>query len=268
MRRVNILFVLAYMILFTRSFSQEVRRSDGGSIGVPKTDSAKKDFYLKGVVTITNKGISYIPNFSLGKPAIMFDLNLGNGKLFFEPQLRFALTSEPWAFLFPVRYKINPKGKFQISTGVNPLMNFKNLTYTVNGVSKTDLVNRRYLGGEFRPSYFFTKSFSIGANYLYFLGVSTGAVQHTHFVSVTANFTEVKFGKMFFAKLHTQFYYLDQGGLEGIYFNPAITLLRRKFPFSIQSIANITINSNIPGSEDLLWNVSLIYSISKAYTPK
>ncbi len=279
MKKITGLLVLIFIMLFYQSFSQSI---DSANIlktdtiiskkslitDSLKTNNNKKEFYIKGAVTITNKGISYIPNLSLGKPAILFDLSLGNKKLSFEPQLRFSLTGEPWAFLFPVRYKINPAGKFQLSAGINPLMNFKTVTYTVSGVTTTDLVNRRYLGGELKPSYFFTKNTSVGVTYLYFCGVSDRAVRTTNFVSFNINFSNIKFGQKFYAKFNPQVYYLYQDGKEGYYFNSVITLLRRNFPLSIQTNMNAAIETTIPGSEKFIWNASLIYTLNRTYIRK
>jgi hypothetical protein len=238
------------------------------SINTPKIDNTKNDFYLKVGANITNKGISYIPNFSIGKPAIIGDLSMGNRKLFFEPQLRFSLNGEPWAFLFPVRYKVKFTGKFQMIMGVNPLLNFKTVTYTVNGASITDLVNRRYLGGELKPSYFITESISVGANYLYFRGVSDRALKNTNFVSVNVNFLYIKFIAGFFSKVNAQIYYLNQDGKDGFYFSPVVTLLKKDFPFSVQSVMNATIHSIIPGNQKFIWNINLIYTFNKTYTEK
>ena len=279
MKTVATILVLTFIMICNYSFSQEVDSTGSHKIDTiipekiegkhsPEIDSTKKEFYVKGGVTITNKGISYIPNLSLGKPAIIFDLSMGNKKLSFEPQLRFALNGEPWSFLFPVRYKIKSKGKFQITTGINPLMNFKNVTYTVNGVSYTDLVNRRYLGGELKPNYFFTKNISAGVVYLYFCGVSDRAVKSTHFVSLNTNFTNIKLGRIFFAKFNPQIYYLNQDNKEGYYFNAVLTLLKRNFPLSVQTNINTAIQTNISGSEIFIWNVSLIYSLNKIYIQK
>jgi hypothetical protein len=249
------------LLLFTNySFSQQTNSS--------QTDSTTKNFYLKGAVTITNKGISYIPNLSLGKPAIIFDLSMANEKLSFDPQLRFSLMGEPWAFLFPVRYKIKSTGKFQLTAGLCPLMNFKPVTYTFKGASVTELANRRYVGGEFKPNYFFTKSISVGATYLYFSGVSNRAVKNTHFVSLNTNFSNIKLGSKFFVKFNPQVYYLYQDRKEGFYLNAVITLLKRDFPLSIQTNMNAVIQTTIPGSEDFIWNVSAIYNFNRTYIRK
>jgi|SRR4051812_36374397 hypothetical protein len=270
LKKITVLQFSIFFLLASVSFSQNISGTNSSkvdSINTQKNDSIKKDFYLKGSVNLTNKGISYIPNFSIGKPAIIVDCSMGGRKLFFEPQFRFALNGEPWAFLFPIRYKISNK-KFQLIAGVNPLMNFKNLTYIVDGVSTTDLVNRRYLGGELKPNYFISKNISVGASYLYFLGISKGALKNTNFVSVNTNFSHIKLGAGFFTKLNAQIYYLNQDGKDGFYFSPTVIVLKSNFPLSIQSIINTTIRSNIPGSQKFIWNISLIYSFNKTYTEK
>jgi hypothetical protein len=271
MEKITVLpFSIFFFLLPNFSFSQNANKANSpkaDSINIQKVDSTKKDFYLKATVNLTNKGISYIPNFSIGKPAIIVDFSMGGRRLFFEPQFRFSLNGEPWAFLFPLRYKIL-NGKFQLIAAVNPLMNFKNVTYVVDGVSTTDLVNRRYLGGELKPNYFISKNISVGASYLYFLGVSRGALKNTNFASINANFSHIKFGAGFFTKINMQIYYLNQDGKDGFYFSPTVILLKNNFPLSIQSIMNAAIRSNIPGSQKFIWNISLIYSFNKAYTEK
>ncbi|MDP9229082.1 MAG: hypothetical protein M3O67_00250, partial [Bacteroidota bacterium] len=121
------LLVFVFLLLAHFSFSQ-------------KTDSTKNIFHFKGAVTVTNKGISFIPTFSLGKPAAIFDLSMGKRKLFFEPQLRFSLEGKPWSFLFWWRYKLVTDKKFALTLGAHPAMNFKTESFTVNGVPKTGTV--------------------------------------------------------------------------------------------------------------------------------
>src|SRR5436190_10925919 len=124
MQKITGLLVLVLLMLTHSSFSQ-------------KMDSTKSIFHLKGAVTVTNKGISFIPTFSLGKPAAIFDLSMGIKKLFFEPQLRFGLDGKPWSFLFWWRYKLVTDKIFALTLGAHPAMNFKTESFTVNGVPKT-----------------------------------------------------------------------------------------------------------------------------------
>ena len=58
------------------------------------TDNKSVPSSFGGAVTVTNNGISFIPTFSLGKPAVIFDMAVGR-KLTFEPQFRFSLEGKP-----------------------------------------------------------------------------------------------------------------------------------------------------------------------------
>jgi hypothetical protein len=272
-RKDPIVFLFIICILFSVScFCQHSTSSinplSRDSFLQPVKDTSVNYFYLKTSATITNKGISYIPNFSLGKPAVIFDLSLGNGKLFFEPQLRFSLVGEPWTFLFPVRYKIKATGKFQLTAALCPLLNFKYLTVITNGISTTELVNRRYFGGEFRPNYFITKNISAGFYSMYFRGIGKGSAINTTFVSFTTAFSNLRLFRGCFAKINAQVYYLNQDGREGFYLNPMLTILKKDFPLSVQTIMNANLWTEFPGSEKFIWNVSLIYTFNGTYTGK
>jgi hypothetical protein len=252
MQKITLLLVFVFSMLTQFSFSQ-------------KTDSTKSMYHMKGAVTLTNKGISFIPTFSLGKPAAIFDLSMGKRKLFFEPQLRFSLGGKPWSFLFWCRYKLVTDKKFALTLGAHPAMNFKTESFTVNGVPKTGIVARRYLAGELTPNYFISKNISVGMYYLYSRGLDNGTVRNTHFLTLNSNFSNIKPGEQFFARFTPQVYYLRQDGKDGFYITSTITLAKKNFPFTIQSIMNKTIQSDVPGSRDFLWNASLIYSFNKTY---
>jgi hypothetical protein len=253
MQRITFLLVLS---LFTQySFSQKT----------DSTNSTNNLFHFKGAVTITNKGISLVPTFTLGKPAAIFDLSMGKKKLFFEPQMRFALEGKPWSFLFWWRYKLITDKKFALTLGSHPAMNFKTETHLVNGVSRKYIVTRRYLAGELVPNYFISKNVSVGLYYLYSRGFDYGSPRNTHFLTLNTNLSHIKLGDKFFARFTPQLYYLNQDGKDGFYFTSSLTLLKRNFPISFQSATNKIIQTNVPGSEDFLLNFSLIYSFNKTY---
>lgn len=228
-------------------------------------DSTKHYFHLKGGVTVTNKGISLIPTFTLGKPAAIFDLSMGKKKLFFEPQLRFALEGRPWSFIFWWRYKVANTKKFKMNIGAHPSLVFRNNTAVINGTAVKTIQAHRYLATEAAPNYFISKNTSIGMYYLYSHGLDAGAVNNTHFLTVNGNFSYIGIGKTIFARFNPQVYYLKQDGYDGYYVTSTTTLAKRNFPLSVQSIFNKIIRSNIPGSRNFVWNVSIIYSFSNQY---
>jgi hypothetical protein len=53
-------------------------------------DSTTQVINFRAATSVTNNGFSFIPAFSLGKPATIFNLNINGGKrLSFEPEFRF-----------------------------------------------------------------------------------------------------------------------------------------------------------------------------------
>ena len=211
MQQITTLLVLSMLAL--SSFSQ-------------KTDSTKNIFQLKGAVTVTNKGISLIPTFTLGKPAVLFDLSMGKKKLFFEPQLKFSLKGKPWAFLFWWRYKLITDKKFSLTIGAHPAINFRTDSFFINGTQRATIVARRYLAGELVPNYFISKNVSVGLYYLYGRGLDQGTIKNGHFLTINANFSHIKLGNKFFARFIPQIYYLNQDGKDGFYYTTSLTLVK------------------------------------------
>jgi hypothetical protein len=230
-----------------------------------KVDKDKVVSHFDGAITLTNKGISTIPSFTLGKPAVVFDLSLRKDKLSFEPQFRFALEGKPWSFLFWWRYKLLESEKLNIGLGAHPALSFKTIPVTTNETLKDAIITRRYLAGELSPYYSLSKNISIGLYYLYSYCMEKDAARNTNFLSFRSNFSNIKLSDQYFMKFAPQIYYLSSDKEDGFYVNTTLTLAKRNFPVTISSILNKTIKSDVSGSKDFLWNVSLIYAFNKTY---
>ena len=144
-------------------------------------------------------------------------------------------------------------------------MNFKTETWAENGISKNSIVTRRYLAGELVPNYFISKNVNLGLYYLYSHCFDKGTAANTHFLTINSNFSNIKLFNDIYFRFTPQFYYLNQDGKDGVYLTSAFTLSKLRFPLSIQSIINKTIQTEVPGSENFVWNISLIYSFNKKY---
>lgn len=245
-------FILAHLALV--SFSQQ-------------TDSIKSISHFSGSVNATNNGISLVPNFSLGKPAVIVNLSAGKGRFSFDPDIRFSLSAKPWTMLFWVRYKNLPKGKFRLTTGAHLGLNFKTITLPINGDTAETNVVRRYLAAEFSPNYFVTKNISAGLYYLYSHGLDAGTVKNTHFVVLNTNFTNIKIANQIFARFTPQVYYLKQDVRHGFYFTSSISISKKNFPVSVSALINQRLSGDIAGSKNFLWSASLIYSFNRNYIP-
>lgn len=228
-------------------------------------DTAANELHLRTAVTVTNTGISLIPTFSLGKPALIADLSLGRKKLFFEPQLRFALEGKPWSFIFWWRYKILHTRKINLSAGLHPSLVFRTAPVSENGVTKKAMLTRRYVAGELSPNYLVNRHVSIGFYYLYSRCLEMDALRNTHFITFNSTMTDILLHGKILARFTPQVFYLKQDQYHGTYFNSTLTLYHQKFPLSIQTIMNKTIKTTIPGSKSFVWNISLIASFAKTY---
>ncbi|MCU0468164.1 MAG: hypothetical protein MUF58_06140 [Arcicella sp.] len=107
-------------------------------------DTVQTPSFFRGQITVTNNGVSLIPSFSLGKPAVLFDLNIGKGRLSFDPMIRFGMNGKPWSFIFWWRYKMVQQKKFNLGVGAHPSVVFRDISVINNGVSSDYLAAQRY----------------------------------------------------------------------------------------------------------------------------
>jgi len=230
-----------------------------------KSDSTNVVNYFGGGVTVTNNGISLIPTFSIDKPAVLFDLTAGRGKLSFEPQFRFSLEGKPWTFFFWWRYKLANTSKLFVRVGVHESLSYSTLPVVINGESKETTITQRYLAGELAPNYFLVKNVSIAMYYLYSYGIDNENVRNTHFAMLNMNFSNIKLSDKFFLSYMPQIYYLKINKNDGFNVTSTLTLARKKFPVFFSVFGNKTIQSHVPGHKDFVWNASLIYSFNNSY---
>ncbi len=211
-----------------------------------------------GNIQVTNNGISLVPTFSLGDPALIFDLKLVKGQHSFEPDMRFALEGKPWAFIFWYRYRAVDKGKFSLRVGAHPAVNFRTIDVVEDGADAQVIQARRYLAGEIAPSYALSEHIRVGMYYLTAVGFDEGT-KRTHFLTVNAGFSDIPLGKKWYAAISPQVYYLRMDEEDGIYASANISLAIRNFPLSLASILNREITTEID-SDPFSWNLALVYS--------
>ena len=252
MQKNTAILVFVFLLLTHCSFSQ-------------KADSTKNLPYVSGAVSITNNGISIVPSFSLGKPAVQFNMYMGKNRFSFEPDIRFSLAGKPWTMLFWGRYKVVTSNKFNMNVGSHLGVNFRSALLRINGDSGTVNIARRYFATELFPRYSLTKNISVGIYYLYSHGLDAGTIGNTHFITLNTNFSHIKISNQFFIMFNPQFYYLKLDAEDGFFVTSTLTVAKKNFPLSVSSTVNKIINTNITGSKNILWNVSLNYAFNKKY---
>lgn len=222
--------------------------------------------HFQSIVTLTSKGISTIPSFTLGKPALMVDLSMGKGKLSFDPLFRFSLEGKPWTIVFWFRYnKLIDTEKFNLTIGGHPALAFKSSSIVQNGVPRESILVRRYLASEIAPNWQVSSNISVGIYHLLTHSLETDVVRNTNFLALRSNFSNLKISDQFYLKFFPQVYFIKADNTHGYYVNATLTLAKKNFPLSVSSQVNKALKSNVAGSPDHVWNLNLVYSFSKKY---
>jgi hypothetical protein len=225
-------------------------------------------FFFRADLSLTNNGFSIVPAFTLGDPAAFLDMRMGNKRLTFEPQFRYALTGRPWSFIFIYRYKAIMKPKFHLAIGGHlPGINYITNTVTVGSVTEELSVARRFLALEVIPTYKFTPNISVGIYYLRGHGFQKHGPQNSHFLSLQGNFIKLKLVGKTHISFNPQVFYLKLDADDGFYVNATTTLGVGNFPITLSGIVNKAITSELT-AQDFDWSINLIYTLDKKFVIK
>ncbi|MFZ5971771.1 MAG: hypothetical protein ACOYXA_09280 [Bacteroidota bacterium] len=220
-------------------------------------------FFFRADLSVTNNGFSIIPAFTLGDPAAFLDMRMGNKRLSFEPQFRYALEGRPWSFVFIYRYKAIFKPKFQLTVGGHlPGLNYITRTVVVNGIEEQLSVARRFLALEIIPTYKISDRASVGIYYLRGHGFQKHGPQNSNFLSLQGSFAKIKLAGKTYVSFNPQVFYLKVDADDGVYVNATTTFGISDFPVTISGIVNKAIASTIP-ARDFDWSVNLIYTLER-----
>ena len=220
-----------------------------------------------GVITATNNGVSIIPSFTLGRPALLFDLSLSGERFSFDPMLRFGMDGKPWSFIFWGRYKAIKDKPFTLTVGAHPAFIFQERIVKVNGQEKTMFVSQRFLAMEVAPMYKFSNRLSIGLYYLQGHGFNPIPPDNTNFLALNTVVSNIPLGGDFNLRVNPQLFYLKVDDTSGTYITSNFTVSKPGFPIGFQALFNQKIKSTIAG-DDFIWNVGIMYLFSTTYQKK
>jgi hypothetical protein len=228
------LAVLAASSLALPAFSQAV-------------DRARSRTEVTWAISVTNKGISTIPTFTLGKPAASVDASIRRGGFGVNPQFRVRLDGTPWSFLVWGRYRLLDRERPRVRVGAHPALAFRSATVSVNGVAREVMVAQHFAAGELSPSYSLSRNVSVGTYYLYRHGLDADVTRHTQFVAARAGVANLGLPARFVARLHPQVCYLRMDDWDGIYLNSRVPLAKRDLPAQLRALyrraPNVALNS-------------------------
>lgn len=256
--KIKSIFLICALLFFPLTHAQQADTT------VVFAQKAHQKAYITGSLSATNNGVSTVPYLSLGKPAFIADMSLGKGKFSFDPQLKFDLKDvRPWSFLFWFRYKPIENDKIKLTLGAHPAYSFKTRTVIMNDIEQEAITVWRFLATEVSSRYQITPNFNIGPYYLYSYNMEQNAIKHTQFLSLQSTISKIKLSDTFYMNLYPQLYYLKVGSQQGFYAYAGVTVAKQDFPLSVSALVNKEIKSDIIGSQDFLWNVTLTYSFKR-----
>jgi hypothetical protein len=229
-------------------------------------DSTSKPYVVAGNFGITNNGISIIPTFSLKQPAFNFTASLSKGgKFSIDPDVRLTFDGRKGGAMLWFRYKMVEGKKFNFRVGAHPAFNLALKTVTEGNKSWNITQARRFVATELAPSYTFNHHFAIGAYYLHGNGLQTDGPISTHFVNFSTSFLGLSIGGNYALNINPQVYYLQVDQQDGFYLTGNVILTNKKSPFAFMYLYNKEIRTNITGSKNLDWNLTLMYNFNKHF---
>ncbi|MDT7828059.1 hypothetical protein RQM65_05200 [Pricia sp. S334] len=230
-------------------------------LGQESRDVNSNGFRFSGTIGLNTNGISPVPAFSLGQPAIMGFFSLRKNRFSFDPEIAYSTNGTPWFFSSCFRYRIFGKRNFGIKVAANWSISHSYPEVIENGISKTITKGQRYLVLEFAPTYKFTEKFSLGSAVFVGRGLDKGSVKQMHFISVVANITKLRLSGKLYYSLYPQVFYLNLDGDEDSFFVSGVAGIgHKKIPLFLSTQMNQSLVTSISPDPGFSWNVGLSYS--------
>jgi hypothetical protein len=218
-------------------------------------DTLKRKTNFSGTVSINSNGISSIPAFSLGEPAIIATASIG-GRFSWDPILAYGLDVRPWFIDNWLHYKIVDRTKFKLRTGVNFSMYFSDLKLPDEEI----LQGERYWAFEIAGFWYFSPSNNLSLMYWSDNGKDPGTISG-HFISLAWDKTALRITDQLSAAVFIQLFYIGyDGNNDGFFVSPRLSASLENLPLSLYFQATQAIESNIEPYPGFKWNVGLMYS--------
>lgn len=231
-------------------------------------DSTKNTVRINGTISVTNNGFSFIPAFTLDKPAGVAIVTISKNRWSFQNQTRYALNGQPWAIAFVSRYKVIDKPQATVTVGMYfPGISFFKTKVIESGTEKQVLQSQQAISPEFNASFPVSKRLMLGVTYLYNRSIGGVPPLNGHYGGIWAALFDLKVAGTVRLGIDTQLFYLNLDGLEGAYTSWNFIISKKGFPITLSSMMFKTIKSNI-GGKDANWNLSLNYVFGENYIKK
>jgi len=241
--RLNLCLLLLFVTSVT--FSQE------------KPTGPDRKLKASASVSFNTNGISSIPAFSLGKPAIVASASLIKNRFSYDPTLAYGLDLRPWYIDNWLHYKIINKPSFELRGGFNVSSFFTKHETDI----EPELRGERYYAFSLDGTYKFNPNTFLSLAYWNDRGQESISIKG-HFIDLTADRSNIKIGNKLLMGVNVQLFYINyDGNNDGLFVSPKISTCLNDVPFVLFFQATQGINSNIEPWPGFRWNVGLSYTL-------
>ena len=217
-------------------------------------------FKFLGTIVLNTNGISPVPAFSLGKPAIMGFLSIRKNRFSFDPEIAYSIDGTPWFFSSCFRYRIFGKKNFGVKVAANWSVSHRHREVIENGISRTITKAQRFVVLEFVPTYKFSEKFSLGSAVFMGRGLDKGSVKQMHFISLVAKITRLRLSKKLYYSIIPQVFYVNlDGDIDSFFVSGVAGIGHKKFPLFLSYQMNQPVVTAISPNPGFSWNVGVAY---------
>ncbi len=227
------------------------------------TDSTKSKLKAGATFTLNSNGISSVPAFSLGAPALMASVSVGKGWFSYDPTLAYGLDLKPWFIDNWIHVKLINLPKFELRTGMNISSYCGKYTVPEGEFLRVE----RYFAYELAATFRFAHNISLQTQYWNDRGQEDYSLKG-HFVSAIVEKTDLALGNHILCTAALQLFYIGydsndntNDNNDGLFVAPRVSFSVRNFPVSIFSQAVQAISSNIEPFPGFNINVGIGYTL-------
>ncbi len=242
---------LLCLLLWAISFQGEAQTARGN-------DEGGIDF--SAVIQISSNGISTVPAFSLGKPAILGTLFLKKDRFTLNQQVALSIEGQPWYFESSLNYHLIDWPKFDFKPYALSGVSFNRSTVVINGHSENITEMQRYIFLNFPATYKLSDKLSLVGTTFHGYGFKDGAIEWATFLSLSAGIGELKLWDAMFLNLKPELLYINlDWATEGYFMTAWAGINHKKLPIQLSTQFIHYHKGNITPNPGLQWNVGLTF---------
>lgn len=224
------------------------------------SDTTKVSTVFSGSIQLTNNGISLVPAFSLGDPALVAFFEAKRKRFSYCPQFSFDSEGKPWYMNQWLRYQVIDKRKISYRSSISYSFLYKPTEEIIDGntvpIIKTD---RNILFEQLLVKGLTSKTVLVFAH-LYGLSVEKGGIK-LNLVTLATSTKGISLSKKVAMDVSPSIFYLTYtGNNEGLFTTQNIGVRHQKYPVSLGFQATEPLWMKNLNVKSFNWALSAIYT--------